>query len=325
MFIKVKKAWDTESSATDEVIYRGRREFLRKSAGYGIAAGVALYGADTLFGLSEALAALPVKERKAALSGYAYPAPRNPIFTLDRPLTDETVAGRYNNFYEFSSRKNVYKYVDGFKTRPWTVKISGLVRKPGVYDVEKLIKKFGVEERLYRLRCVEAWAMAVPWTGFPMRKLLDMVEPESSAKYVVFKTLYDRKVFRQQTIRFWLPWPYTEGLTMAEAANELTLLATGIYGHELPGQHGAPIRLVTPWKYGFKSIKSIVSIEFAEKQPPTFWNTLGPSEYAFTSNVDPEVPHPRWSQATERMLGSKERRKTLKYNGYGEFVAGLYR
>ncbi len=326
MYIKIKKGWDNIERPTDERVYQGRRQFLKKTARYGLAAGVALYGIDTLLNLPEALANLPLKERRVILKVQnTYPAQRNPLFTLDRPLTDEKTAARYNNFYEFSSKKNVYKYVSKFKTRPWTVEITGLVKKPGVYDVDTLVKKMGLEERLYRLRCVEAWAMAVPWTGFPMRRLLDMVEPESKAKFVVLRTLLDERVFRQQITRFWLPWPYTEGLTIKEAANELTLLATGIYGHILPGQHGAPIRLVTPWKYGFKSIKSIVSIEFVKKRPATFWNTRAPSEYAFTSNVDPAVPHPRWSQATERMIGTGERRKTLKYNGYGDYVAGLYK
>ncbi|MFQ5428531.1 MAG: protein-methionine-sulfoxide reductase catalytic subunit MsrP [Thermodesulfobacteriota bacterium] len=325
MHVKIKKPWDTERRATEEEVYLGRRSFLKKAAKYSIAAGVALYGVDSLAALPSTLATHPLSPFQRPLNTGSYPAPRNSLFTLDRPLTHEAVAARYNNFYEFSAKKNVYKYVDGFVVRPWTIKISGLVKRPGVYDVEKLIKKFGLEERLYRFRCVEAWAMAVPWTGFPLKKLLEMVEPESGARYVILRTLHDKEVFRQQKIRFWLPWPYTEGLTIEEAGNELTLLATGIYGHKLPGQHGAPIRLVTPWKYGFKSIKSIVSIEFAAKKPATFWNTLEPSEYGFTSNVDPEVPHPRWSQATERMLGTEERRKTLKYNGYGEFVAGLYR
>jgi len=325
MHIKIKKPWDTIKRAVDEEVYQSRRIFLKKAARYSLATGAVLYGGTSLLNISPVLASIipnqPVKPQK----GHIYPAAQNPGFTLDRPLTDEAVAARYNNFYEFSARKNVWKYVDGFKTRPWTITISGLVRRPGTYDVERLIKRFGLEERLYRFRCVEAWAMAVPWTGFPLRNLIKMVEPESKAKYVIFRTLLDKKVFRQQKIRFWLPWPYTEGLTIEEAANELTLLATGIYGHELPGQHGAPIRLVTPWKYGFKSIKSIVSMEFAAKMPATFWNTIAPSEYAFTSNVDPGVPHPRWSQATERMLGTDEKRKTMKYNGYGEFVAGLYR
>jgi len=330
MFMKIKKPWDTLKEATPEKIYLGRRAFLRDAARYGLAAGVAIYGVETLFRIPAAIAGVAPGTfagpgDKSPARGHTYPAIQNPGFTLDRPLTDEKVAARYNNYYEFSTGKKVYKYVKGFRARPWTVKIGGLVNKPGVYDVDTLIRRFGLEERLYRFRCVEAWAMAVPWTGFPLRDLVKMVEPLGGARYLLFRTLYDKKVFRQQKLRFWLPWPYAEGLTMAEATNELTLLATGIYGHELPAQHGAPIRLVTPWKYGFKSIKAVVSIDFVKERPATFWNTLVPEEYGFTSNVDPDVPHPRWSQATEKMLGTDERRKTLKYNGYGEFVAGLYR
>jgi len=325
MFIKIKKPWDTLKEAVDEEVYLSRRSFLKQSVRYGLTAGAVLYGGSALITLPPALASGLSKLPARPGRGHSYPAIQNPGFTLDRPLTDEKVAAKYNNYYEFSSRKNVWKYVEGFKAKPWTITISGLVKRPGVYDVDKLTKRFGLEERLYRLRCVEAWAMAVPWTGFPLRDLIKMAEPQSGAKYVLFTTLYDKKVFRQQRIRFWQPWPYTEGLTMAEAVNELSFLATGIYGHVLPAQHGAPIRLVTPWKYGYKSIKAIVSIEFTEKRPATFWNTLAPSEYGFISNVNPEVPHPRWSQATEKMLGTGERRKTMKYNGYGEFVAGLYR
>jgi len=325
MFIKIKKPWDTIKRALDEEAYLSRRDFLKKSAGYGLTAGVVLYGGASLINLPSALASNLIDGAEKPRKGHTYPAIQNPGFTLDRPLTDEAVAAKYNNYYEFSARKNVWKYVEGFKNRPWTITISGLVKRPGVYDVDKLTRRFGLEERLYRFRCVEAWAMAVPWTGFPLKTLIDMVEPSSKAKYIIFKSKNDKKVYRQQRIRFWLPWPYTEGLTMAEAMNELSFMATGIYGHELPAQHGAPIRLVTPWKYGFKNIKAIVSMEFTEKRPETFWNTIAPNEYGFTSNVDPKVPHPRWSQATERMLGTGKRRKTLKYNGYGEFVAGLYR
>jgi len=325
MFIKIKKPWDTIKRALDEEAYLSRRDFLKKSAGYGLTAGVVLYGGASLINLPSALASNLIDGAEKPRKGHTYPAIQNPGFTLDRPLTDEAVAAKYNNYYEFSARKNVWKYVEGFKNRPWTITISGLVKRPGVYDVDKLTRRFGLEERLYRFRCVEAWAMAVPWTGFPLKTLIDMVEPSSKAKYIIFRSKNDKKVYRQQRIRFWLPWPYTEGLTMAEAMNELSFMATGIYGHELPAQHGAPIRLVTPWKYGFKNIKAIVSMEFTEKRPETFWNTIAPNEYGFTSNVDPKVPHPRWSQATERMLGTGKRRKTLKYNGYGEFVAGLYR
>ncbi len=324
MIIKIKKPWDTIKNALPEEEYLSRREFLKKTVSYGVGAGLLIYGGASLAGLHPALASRLIERAGTPRKGHTYPAIQNPGFTLDRALTDEKIAARYNNYYEFSPKKNVWKYVEGFKARPWSITISGDVKRPGVYDVDKLTKRFGLEERLYRFRCVEAWAMAVPWTGFPLKKLIEMVEPSGKVNYIVFRSKHDKKVYRQQKIRFWLPWPYTEGLTMAEAVNELSFMATGIYGHELPAQHGAPIRLVTPWKYGFKSIKAIVSMEFTKKRPATFWNTLSPDEYGFTSNVDPEVPHPRWSQATERMLGTEERRDTLKYNGYGEFVAGLY-
>ncbi len=325
MLIKKKRPWDNLDDAISEEEYLSRRNFLKKSARLGLTAGLAIYGGASLIKLPPAFASNLFSSAGKPRKGHTYPAIQNPGFTLERPLTDEAVAAKYNNYYEFSARKNVWKYVEGFKARPWTISISGLVKRPGVYDVDKLTSRFGLEERLYRFRCVEAWAMAVPWTGFPLKKLIDMVEPSSNARYIIFRSKKDKQVYRQQKIRFWLPWPYTEGLTMAEAMNELSFMATGIYGHVLPAQHGAPIRLVTPWKYGFKNIKAIVSMEFTTKKPETFWNTIAPDEYGFTSNVDPDVPHPRWSQATERMLGTKERRKTLKYNGYGEFVAGLYR
>ncbi len=330
MFIKTKKPWEIEEKPTPEEVFSGRRAFLKDAARVTLAAGVSLYGASALLRLPRAIAgtvrpgAMTPDHPLSTARGHAYPALRNPSFTIDRPLTDERVAARYNNYYEFSPDKDVYRYVEGFRTRPWSIEIKGLVKRPGVYDVERLTRRFGLEERLYRFRCVEAWAMAVPWTGFPLRDLIEMVEPEGSAGYVRFRTLYDMGAYREQRIRFWLPWPYTEGLTMDEAMNELTFMATGIYGHVLPVQHGAPIRLVVPWKYGFKSIKAVVSIEFTKRRPSTFWNTMAPDEYGFTSNVDPAVPHPRWSQATEKMLGTGVRRETMKYNGYGELVAGLY-
>lgn len=252
-----------------------------------------------------------------------YPAPRNSMFTLDRPMTPEPIAARYNNFYEFSQAKDdVWKRVSRFTPRPWEVKIHGLVHKPRTVTVDELLKLMPVEERVYRFRCVEAWAMAVPWTGFPFKALIDLVEPHSAARFVRMTTFYDPSIAMGQ--RGYGPWPYTEGLTMAEATNELTLLATGIYGHPLPKQHGAPIRLVTPWKYGYKSIKSIVSIEFVSEQPATFWNTLVPFEYDFLANVHPAVPHPRWSQETERLIGTDDRRPTLYLNGYERWVGALY-
>ncbi len=252
-----------------------------------------------------------------------YPARQNSVFFLDRVMTEEHIAAQYNNFYEFSEAKDdVWRRVGGLKVRPWTVQITGLVKKPQQWDVDYLLKTMPLEERLYRLRCVEAWAMAVPWTGFPLKALLHLVEPLSTARFLKFTSFHSPNIAMGQ--RGYGPWPYTEGLTMAEARNDLTLLVTGIYGHPLPKQHGAPLRLVTPWKYGYKSIKSIVSIEFTSEQPATFWNTLIPHEYDFVANVNPRIPHPRWSQESEKMLGTNERIPTQYLNGYGEWAGGLY-
>lgn len=326
MLIKRKKGWEIpEREATPEHIYMGRRSFLKALGGYSLGAGLLFSGAGgflNLFGGGDKEEA--VIEVPRTPTSNLYPAKRNAAFTLDRPLTDEDVAGRYNNFYEFSSGKTVYNRISSLKIRPWTVQVAGLVEKPFVMDIDDLVRKMPLEERLYRLRCVEAWAMAVPWTGFPLREFVKLAKPLSSAKFVRLQTFYNKEWAPEQKYKFWLPWPYEEGLTMEEATNELAMLVTGIYGHELPGQHGAPIRLIVPWKYGFKSIKSIVRIEFTKEMPKTFWPTLVPDEYEFWSNVNPEVPHPRWSQATERMIGTDERRKTVKYNGYGDYVAKLY-
>ncbi len=221
------------------------------------------------------------------------------------------------------SSKSVAAAARALKTRPWTIKVDGLVEKPFEIGFDDLVRKMPVEERLYRLRCVEAWAMAVPWTGFPMKAFLDLAKPLGSAKYVTMQTFQDRAVAPGQR-QVWYPWPYTEGLTIPEAANELAFLVTGVYGKPLANQFGAPLRLAVPWKYGFKSAKSLVRFTFAEERPKTFWEALQASEYGFWANVNPEVPHPRWSQATEKPLGSDSRIPTLLYNGYAEFVAGLY-
>lgn len=252
-----------------------------------------------------------------------YPATQNPSFTLNRPLTDERIAARYNNFYEFSEAKDdIWRRVRRFKVRPWTLEVSGLVKKPRVWDVDQLLRTMPLEERLYRLRCVEAWAMAVPWTGFPLRTLIEQVEPLSSARFVRFTSFHSPAVAMGQ--RGYGPWPYTEGLTIEEAMNELAMLVTGIYGHPLPKQHGAPIRLVVPWKYGFKSIKSIVSMEFLAERPATFWNVMVPHEYGFIANVNPDIPHPRWSQQSEKMIGTDQRLPTRYLNGYEKWVGELY-
>jgi methionine sulfoxide reductase catalytic subunit len=254
-----------------------------------------------------------------------YPARGNPLFAeLDRPLTAETEAARYCNFYEFSTGKQVWRSVAPFQPVPWTLKVDGLVAKPRTFDLDDLVRTFPLEERLYRHRCVETWAMAVPWTGFPLAALLKKVEPKAAARFVRFVT-FERPAEASRQRSRQNPWPYTEGLTLAEATNEVAFLATGMYGHALLKQHGAPVRLVVPWKYGFKSAKSIVRIELTAEQPATFWNTVAPQEYGFGANVDPAVPHPRWSQANEKMLGTGEVRKTQRFNGYGQWVAGLYR
>lgn len=253
-----------------------------------------------------------------------YPATRSADFAdADRPWTAEAAAARYCNFYEFSPGKDVWRHVEQFEPLPWTLDVGGLVARPRTFDVDELHREFPLEERIYRHRCVEAWAMVVPWTGFPLAALLKKVEPLPTARYVRFETFHrPDEASRQRSAR--QPWPYAEGLTLAEAANELSFVATGMYGHPLLKQHGAPVRLVVPWKYGFKSAKSLVRIELTAGQPTTFWNTLMPHEYGFEANVEPDVPHPRWSQKNERMLGTGEVRPTLLYNGYGDWVAHVY-
>ncbi len=317
-YIKIPKEWEIpENQVTSESDYINRRKFI-KELGLGSAGAL-------LFSTSNACAQNKgVEKQLEPYRAQKLTAENNPDFTVDRQMTDEVVAATYNNYYEFTTAKNtVWKKVKEFKTRPWKIEISGLVEKPMTLDVDDLIKRMPLEERIYRFRCVEAWAMAVPWIGFPMKSLLEKVQPKTEAKYVRMLTFMDSEVAPQQrSLRY--PWPYHEGLTLAEAMNDLTILAVGIYGHILPPQHGAPIRLIVPWKYGFKSIKSIVSIELISQQPRTFWNTLAPREYSFEANVNPSVPHPRWSQASERMIGTGEKLPTMIYNGYGSSVAHLY-
>jgi len=319
--IRIPKGWELpESATTPERIYLDRRSFLKRSGLLGL--GAIAMAAGCAPGVSERTA--PAPAGPAAWSGL-YPAPRNGRYTLDRPLTEESVAAMYNNFYEFTTDKTLVAKVSArFPSHPWTVEVTGLVRRPRVWDIDEILRAVPLEERLYRHRCVEAWAMAVPWTGIPFAAFIGKVEPLSSAGFVRLVSFDDPARALGQAQQPWYPWPYYEGLTMAEATNELALLATGIYGHPLPMQHGAPIRLVTPWKYGFKSIKSIVKIEFVEEQPPNFWNDVAPAEYAFEANVEPDVPHPRWSQATERMIGTGERVPTRLYNGYATYVGSLY-
>jgi len=250
---------------------------------------------------------------------------RNLRYRLDREVTEEKFSTAYNNYYEFNTSKDVVSQAQKLPIRPWTVSIEGMVEKPMKIDLDDLLKKMKLEERLYRHRCVEAWAMAVPWSGFAMKDFVEFAQPKSGAKYVVMQTVADKA--NMPGLRgnpFW-PWPYTEGLTMEEATNELAFLVTGMYGKPVPKQDGAPLRLAVPWKYGFKSVKSIVKFEFSDKRPKTFWEAVGPDEYGFWANVNPKVSHPRWSQATEEVLGAGKRVPTQLYNGYEEFVADLYK
>jgi sulfoxide reductase catalytic subunit YedY len=235
----------------------------------------------------------------------------------------------YNNFYEFGTGKSdPSNFSNKFKSRPWSISVEGLVKKPGMIDLEDLISNFTIEDRVYRLRCVEAWSMVIPWQGFPLKDLIKKVEPLSDAKYIEFETVYRPEEMpgqKRKIISFYVPWPYTEGLRLDEGLHPLTILSTGLFGHDLLNQNGAPLRLVVPWKYGFKSIKSIVAIRFLKEQPKTTWSLINPSEYAFYSNVNPNVDHPRWTQATERRIGEFLRRPTLMFNGYEEEVSYLYK
>ncbi|WP_008318154.1 protein-methionine-sulfoxide reductase catalytic subunit MsrP [Leptolyngbya sp. PCC 6406] len=328
-FTHIPPSWQLpDSAATPETAFWNRRRFIKTLVGAGIGAS-----------------ALGLNACGQARNGDIDPALRqtlgrplnsvrpNPDFRDGgRPITEQVHASRYNNFYEFGGTKNIWQNAQKLPTDPWTLEVGGLVNNPRTYDLADLTRRFPLEERVYRFRCVEAWAMVVPWIGFPMRALLEDVEPTSDAKFVSFTSFYDPKVTPGPAWEFALnlPWPYVEGLRIEEMANELAFFAVGLYGRTLPKQHGAPIRMVLPWKYGFKGGKSIVKIEFLREQPATYWNMISPNEYKFEANVEPEVPHPRWSQSRERIVGSGtnpfnwEVQPTVIYNGYGEYVADLY-
>ncbi len=312
MLIRHKRGWELpESRATPEELHLGRRGLLKA-----MAAGSMLAPA-----IVSAIASAAADETDP--SAGLYPFKRNPRYPLDRPITDAKYSENYNNFYEFGSEKAIAADAQALKIRPWTVKIDGMVEKEMTVGIDDLLKKMPLEERLYRHRCVEAWSMAVPWSGFAMTAFLALAKPLGSAKYVRLETFLDTAEAPGQK-QFWYPWPYIEGMTIAEAGNELAFFVTGMYGKPAPKQDGAPLRLALPWKYGFKSAKSIVRVSFTEKRPVSFWETVQGDEYGFWANVNPEVPHPRWSQATERVIGTDERVPTQKWNGYGEFVAHLY-
>lgn len=301
------------SDITPESVYLNRRQFI-KSMGFIGLSGLLLAACapnsspvDDLAQTNSDSTAIPLKTDE-----------------LGDPANSFEQVTNYNNFYEFTTNKErVAQLAATFDPTGWTIEVSGLVHKPKVFGVDDLLNSFTQEERIYRLRCVEAWSMVIPWMGFPLKSLLDQVEPLSGAKYVRFESIFDPDQMPGQKSSFY-PWPYSEGLRIDEAMHDLTILATGLYGKGMPNQNGAPIRLVVPWKYGFKSIKSIVKIELTEYRPDTLWNLIAPQEYGFFANVNPEVDHPRWTQGSERRIGELSRRETLMFNGYADEVASLY-
>jgi sulfoxide reductase catalytic subunit YedY len=328
MLIKRPKGWELpERMVTPRDVFLNRRSFMR-----GIAAGsiLATTGGLAACGEESQAGEAPTPDQLAQAtandpSAVYYPAPRNTTYTVERAVTGAEYATTYNNYYEFGSSKNIWRAAQDLPIRPWTVAIDGLVEKPATIGIDDLFKAMQpFEERIYRHRCVEAWSMIVPWTGFPMSRLVAFAKPLSSAKYVKMQTFQNPDIAPGQR-QTWYPWPYTEGLTLAEAQNDMAFIATGIYGEPIPAQNGAPLRLAVPWKYGFKSVKSLVRFTFTDERPVSFWEDLQKAEYGFWANVNPEVSHPRWSQATERMLGTDERVPTRLFNGYGDFVADLYK
>ena len=309
MRIRKHRRWEISGAqATPEAVFLDRRRFL---AGAGLIAG------STAGFLPHGARA--EDDPSAAL----YPARRNESFTPGREITPQEITSTYNNFYEFGSHKRIFQAAQALKIRPWEIRIDGLVDKEMTLGIDDLLAKVALEERLYRHRCVEAWAMAIPWTGFPLADLVRIAQPKAEAKYLRMETFLDPDVASGQR-QTWYPWPYTEGVTIAEATNELAFLVTGAYGKPLAKQFGAPLRLALPWKYGFKSVKSIRRFTFTAERPTSFWQSVGPGEYGFWANVNPDVPHPRWSQASERVLGTDREVPTQLFNGYAEEVAGLY-
>jgi len=299
------------SEIKPEHVYRNRRQFLKT---------MGIIGAGVL------LAACTPQRGEGTLTDQssAYPESDVQASGPDDLLNSYEQISGYNNFYEFTTSKEaVADLAKDFRTSPWEIRVDGLVNNPQTISLDDLLKRFPSEERIYRMRCVEAWSMVIPWEGFSLSKLLKEVDPRSSAKFVRFETLFDPEQMVGQRSRLY-PWPYQEGLRLDEAMHDLTILATGLYGKPMSPQNGAPVRLVVPWKYGFKSIKSIVRIELVDHQPQTLWSTIAPDEYGFYSNVNPDVSHPRWSQSSERRIGESGRRSTLLFNGYGNEVASLY-
>jgi len=324
MLIKIRQGWELpERLATPESVYLNRRQLAKAIAAGPIvaAAATAPWGSAHAAEGAVEMAALQAAEDPTA---DLYPATLNEAYAdAGRMITPEEDNLTYNNFYEFGSHKQIWQRAEDLRRRPWAVTFDGLVEEEKTVDIDTLIRAMSLEARVYRHRCGAAWSMVVPWTGFPLRDLVAYAKPLGSAKYVVMQTFEDADMAPGQE-QFWYPWPYTEGVTVEEAENDLAFIVTGAYGQPMANQFGAPLRLHLPWKYGFKSVKSIVRVTLTDERPTTFWEDLVPNEYGFWANVNPDVSHPRWSQAEERVLGTSDKIPTVIYNGYGEQVASLY-
>ncbi len=332
MLIRIKRGWELpESAVTPEEVFRNRRRIIKAAA-----AGPIVLGASGLLaacGEDEQVASQATSDGSSAVSSAQaadtdpsaalYPFQRNLRYKIVGEPTPEEIATTYNNYYEFGSSKNIWRKAQALPIRPWTVAIDGLVEKPFEIGIDDLLAKMPLQERLYRHRCVEAWSMAVPWSGFPLKSLVELAKPLTSAKYVKLVSFHNPEVASGQSAP-WYPWPYVEGVTIEEATHDLAFLVTGMYGKPGPKQNGAPLRIALPWKYGFKSSKGLVRFEFTDKRPVSFWEEVQPKEYGFWANVNPEVSHPRWSQAMETDIATQQKVPTVLYNGYGEEVADLY-
>jgi sulfoxide reductase catalytic subunit YedY len=318
MLIKKNKEWDKYKNITSEKTFINRRSILKSM-------GFAAVSSNII--MQNAFAAT-----QNDLRNDLYPVDKNREFNLERfdikggirKNTDEDSVTSYNNYYEFGTTKNIKRAASKLNTSPWNISFKGLIDNEFEIDFDDLLKRVSLEERVYKLRCVEAWSMVVPWSGFPLKSIIKMAQPKSTAKFLVMKTFFDPDTARSQR-QDWYPWPYTEVITIEEAMNDLAFIATGVYGKPLPNQNGSPLRLVVPWKYGFKSIKSIVSFEFVSERPKTFWEEIQPKEYGFWANVNPKVKHPRWSQEQDKDIGSNRMYPTAIYNGYGKWVSSLYK
>ena len=318
MLIKKNKEWNNYKDITSEKTFINRRSILKSMGFAAISSNIIMQNAFAV--------------EQSDPRNDLYPVDANREFDFERfdikggirKNTDENSVISYNNYYEFGTIKNIKRAASKLNTSPWNISFKGLIDNEFEIDFDDLLKKVSLEERVYKLRCVEAWSMVVPWSGFPLKSIIKMAQPKSTAKFLVMKTFFDPDTARSQR-QDWYPWPYTEVITIEEAMNDLAFIATGVYGKSLPNQNGSPLRLVVPWKYGFKSIKSIVSFEFVSERPKTFWEEIQPKEYGFWANVNPEVKHPRWSQAQDKDIGSNRMYPTEIYNGYSKWVASLYK